>query len=173
MSFQLERFCDLLSADDFRAIARAFPGSQTVYVPEKPGRSIRKFEAAIGKEKTLKLTENWGGLTLSIPAVYLRSPLAQPEQLYSEVIDNNRPIAEVAQEYQIHPWQLLHLVNDEARRRRNQEICQNWQVNESTAQLSKRLGTPPDQIRDIARKRRKQFGEAIADCAQLMLFPAG
>jgi hypothetical protein len=172
MSLQLERFCDLLSADDFRAIAQAFPGAQTIYVPEGRGRTLKKFQAAIGEEKTAQLIENWGGLQLFVPAVYLRSPLAQPEQLYIELVDNNRPLAEVAEEYKIHPWQLLQLVQDEVRRRRDLEICRNWQVNESTPQLSKRLGVPPNQVRYIANTKRKLLGAAVPDCSQLTLFSA-
>lgn len=173
MSLQLERFCDLLSADDFRAIAQAFPGAQTIYVPEKRGRSLKKFEAAIGEAKTAQLIENWGGLTMTIPAAYLRSPLAQPNQLYKELVENNRSVTEVAQEYRIHPWQVLHLVYDEARKLRDLEICHNWQVNESTAQLSKRLGTPPDHVRKIFKNKQKHLGSPVADSAQLVLFPAG
>lgn len=173
MSLQLERFCDLLSADDFRAIAQAFPGTQTIYVPEGRGRTLKKFQAAIGEGKTAQLIENWGGLQLFIPAVYVRSPLAQPAQLYLELVENNRPIADVAQEYKIHPWQLLQLVQDEARRRRDEEVCRNWQVNESTAQLSKRLGVPANQIRNIANSKRKFFGEPVPDTSQLTLFGAG
>jgi len=173
MNLQLERFCDLLSADDFRALARAFPAVQTIYIPSKRRSAIAKFEAAIGVEKTALLIENWAGLTMTIPTAYLRSPLAKPEQLFIELVKNNRPILEIAEDYQLHPLQIIQLVNDEARRQRDLEICKNWRINESTRQLCARLGTNPDQIRKIAHAKRPTLGVGEPREAQLSLFIAG
>jgi hypothetical protein len=173
MSLQLERFCDLLSADDFRAIAQAFPGAQRIYIPEGRGRTLEKFRGAIGKEKTALLIENWGGMLLCIPSAYLRSPLATPEALYTALFDNDKPISEVATEYQIHPWQLFLVLREEVIRRRDREICEKLDTCESTAELSARTGTPPGQIRVIAHKKRKFFEQALPRQEQLLLFDHG
>jgi hypothetical protein len=169
----LERFCDLLSADDFRAVASAFPGLQEVYIPEgsrRGSKNLSKIEEAIGKEKTQLLVENWGGLHLFIPSVYMRSRTVEPAALYTELFEKNRPIGEIAEEYVIHPWQLLLILCNEVRRRRDIEICENLYVNENSIELSARIGMPPSQIRLIAIKKRKALPQPKEADNQLFLF---